>query len=182
MRNYTEANLFNVGNNIVCLFYKRPKKIESFREHPEKNDRAHMNESSWNSVLAVIRGPLYKHSWKPAHRRNKDKHSCQPPATLFKYHHTFLLHESSYIHAKWLADWWLPQRLLMPVCRFACQLWGLEAAHEKLRQYLPHGFITLFDNIKQTTRKIPSNHFLLIFCFKIQSTDSIMFAFCCFFW
>lgn len=116
-----------------------------------------MNESSWNSVLAVIRGPLYKHSWKPAHRRNKDKHSCQPPATLFKHHHTFLLHDSSYIHAKWLADWWLPQRLLIPVCRFACQLWGLEAAHEKFRQYLPHGFIPLFDHKKDSCKSFSFN-------------------------
>lgn len=168
MCNYTEANLFKVGNNIVCLFYKsKKKKMERFREHPGKKARAHMNESSWNSLLAVIGGPLNKHSWKPAHRKNKDKHSCQPPAPLFKYHHTDLLHESSYIHAKWLADWWLPQRLLMLVCRFTCPLWCGDS------------LLFLTANIKQTTWKIPSNLFLLIF-FKFQPTD-FMFAFCCFF-
>lgn len=131
MCNCTEANLFNVGNSIVCLFYKG-EKMECFREHPGKKARAHINESSWNSVLAVIGAPLNKHSWKPAHRSNKDKHSCQPPATLFKYHHTYLLRGSSYIHAKVLADWWLTQQLLILVCGFARRLWGLEAAHETL--------------------------------------------------
>lgn len=61
MCNYTEPNLFNVGNSIDCLFYEG-KKMECFREHPGKKAQAHINESSRNSVLVVIGAPLNKHS------------------------------------------------------------------------------------------------------------------------
>lgn len=141
---------------VTSVYSTKGKKMECFRDvWGSKLEPTWMNHGE--ILFWQLLGPLWtnavEHSWKPAQRKNKDKHSCQPPASLFQRHHTYLLHESSYIHAKVLADWWLTQRLLMLVCGFACTLWGLKAAHETLWQYWPHGFIVLFDSQYQTDHK-----------------------------
>lgn len=124
---------------------KRQKVLQE--THGEESSSPH----EWIIVKFCSRtywGPSEQAQLKPTHRKNKDKHSCQPPATLFKY----LSAESIYIHVKMRADWWLTVK-----CPFSAFENLNILVHDTIKQYIYcsifYGFITLFDGQNVTQYK-----------------------------
>lgn len=146
MWNYAEANLFNVGNSIVCLFYKRKKWSAS------ENIRGKKLKPTWTNHREILFWQLSEPLWtniveSPPIKRTKINTAANLQL-LF----------SPYISAAWVqlhmcksVGWLMTNSTI--VNEVACRLWGLEAAHKTLRQYWPHGFIALFDSQYQTDYK-----------------------------
>lgn len=115
MSNYTEhLNIFIVGKYMV--YSAKKEKLSATKNFREKNSSPH----EWIIVKfcsGTYRGPSEQTQLKPAHRKSKDKHSCQPPATLFKYFASWV-----WLHTYKSDGWLMTNSVIVHAGMWVCML------------------------------------------------------------
>lgn len=114
----------------------------------------------------TYRGPSEQTQLNPAHRKSKDKHSCQPPATLFKYLSASWL----WLHTCTSKGWLMTNSVIVHAGMWACMLTMGAVVKCPFSAFENLNILTLDMPIcNKPPERILQTSFLLNFCFKLST-------------